>query len=68
MCETLRCFVKMDFNGVHTAQALFIHRGTLLYRLGRIQELTGVQWASWKDKMYLALSVLLLEEDLFTPV
>ena len=68
LCETLRCFVKMDFNGVHTAQALFIHRGTLLYRLGRIQELTGVQWASWKDKMYLALSVLLLEEDLFTPV
>ncbi len=68
LCETLRCFVKMDFNGVHTAQALFIHRGTLLYRLGRIQELTGVQWASWKDKMYLALSVLLLEADSVTPV
>ena len=52
--KTLICFVKNDFNMVHAADKLFIHRGTLIYRLNKIRELTKVSWDGWKDKMYLA--------------
>lgn len=60
--QTLVAFIRQDFNMVQTAKELFIHRGTLIYRLNRIRELTGVSWEGWQEKMYLALSVMLLEE------
>lgn len=59
--ETLVCYIRFDFNMVQAANALFIHRGTLIYRLNKIQELTGIKWDSWKEKMYLAWSVMLFE-------
>lgn len=61
--KTLICFVKNDFNMVHAADKLFIHRGTLIYRLNKIRELTKVSWDGWKDKMYLAVSVMLMETE-----
>lgn len=62
--ETLVEYVKADFNMVQTAKRLFIHRGTLIYRLNKIQDLTGVKWDNWKEKMYLAWSVMLREESI----
>lgn len=59
--ETLICFVKSDFHIVETARRLFVHRGTLIYRLNRIRELTGVRWDNWKEKLYLSWSVQMLE-------
>jgi len=35
--ETTTAYVKNHFNAVKTANALFIHRSTFLYRLERIQ-------------------------------
>ena len=55
--------MKNDFNMVHAADKLFIHRGTLIYRLNKIRELTKVSWDGWKDKMYLAVSVMLMETE-----
>lgn len=62
--ETLVCYVKSGFNMVQTAKKLFIHRGTLIYRLNQIQEITEIKWEGWKDKMYLAWSVFLMDQDM----
>lgn len=38
---TLRCYLFNNCNLVKTAQALFIHRNTLVYRINAIEELLG---------------------------
>ncbi|MCI8993357.1 MAG: hypothetical protein HFG80_11665 [Eubacterium sp.] len=62
--ETFIEYIKSDFNMVQAAKRLFIHRGTLIYRLNKIQELTGARWGNWKEKMYLAWSVMLREDGI----
>ncbi|WP_067696964.1 PucR family transcriptional regulator [Nocardia jejuensis] len=41
LLETLDSFIDNEFNHSAAAQALFIHRNTVTYRLSRIAELTG---------------------------
>ncbi|MFD6220077.1 PucR family transcriptional regulator [Nocardia asteroides] len=41
LLETLDVFIDSEFNHNAAAQALFIHRNTVTYRLARIAELTG---------------------------
>jgi len=41
LLETLDAFIDSQFNHNVSAQALFIHRNTVTYRLSRIAELTG---------------------------
>ncbi len=41
LLETLDAFIDSEFNHNVSAQALFIHRNTVTYRLSRIAELTG---------------------------
>ncbi|MEB3103845.1 helix-turn-helix domain-containing protein [Ferviditalea candida] len=40
--HTLRVFLSLNKNAKRTAEALFIHRSTLMYRLEKISELLGV--------------------------
>ena len=40
--ETTRQYVKNRFNAVKTANALFIHRSTFLYRLERMKSQFGL--------------------------
>ena len=44
--RTLRCFLRHQSSYVDTAQELFIHKNTLLYRLSKIQTLTGIDFSS----------------------
>lgn len=44
--KTLHCFVQHLGSYAETAQALFIHKNTLLYRLSKIQSLTGIDYTS----------------------
>lgn len=54
--ETLRIFLRNDQSYVESANSLHIHRSTLLYRLTRIQDLTGVDLNDADARLYLQVS------------
>ncbi len=55
LIETLECFFKCNGNLSETARTMHLHRNSLLYRLGRIEELLG----SSLDDPELRLSLLI---------
>ena len=59
LAETLRVFLRCRCSYAETAQALFIHRSTLLYRLGRVRELTGADPEDADTRLHLELSFLM---------
>lgn len=60
LVNTLRVYLDSDCSAARTAEALFIHRNGLQYRLERIATLTGCNLASVEDRahLWLALSAL----------
>ena len=60
-CFTLLTYLKNHMNKVQTAKDLYIHRSTFLYRLERIQRLTGLDFEKSYKPWYLLLSFDLLE-------
>ncbi len=42
LCQTASEFIRNNLNISETAQILFLHRNTLVYRLGKIEKLTGL--------------------------
>ena len=59
--STLVCYLS---NGMHignTADQLFVHRNTLIKRLGRIEELLGRNLQDVEDRQYLYFCVNLIE-------
>lgn len=62
--HTLKVYIENGKNAVQTARKLSIHRGTLIYRLEKITELTGIDLDSWQELMYLSLSYLLADHDI----
>ena len=63
LSETLREFLRRGCGYVATAEALHIHRSTLLYRLERISDLTGIDLKDDRTRLHLQLSYLLDECD-----
>lgn len=60
--ETAEQYIKNHFNAVKTANALFIHRSTFLYRLERMKEQFGLDLDGDGDSlMHLLLSLKLLD-------
>lgn len=59
--KTLSCFVNHLGSYSETAQSLFIHKNTLLYRLSKIQSLTGIDYTSPADILSAALSLTIKE-------
>ena len=59
LLKTLRVYMQQSMNQIHTANALFIHRNTLKYRLARIEELTDIDLSDADEKLYLSLSLRL---------
>ncbi len=59
LAETLRVFLRCTCGFSETAKALYVHRSTLLYRLGRIGELTGVDLKDPDTRLHLQLSYLM---------
>jgi hypothetical protein len=59
LARTLRTLVRCGFDRARTSAALHVHRNTLAYRIGRIEELTGLDLSSPRDvaRAYLALGV-----------
>ena len=59
LLPTLNEFLKNDRNLQRTSEALNIHRSTLKYRLGRIEDLTGLNMTDPGEEAYLRLSLWL---------
>ncbi|WP_212521503.1 PucR family transcriptional regulator [Actinospica acidithermotolerans] len=57
LADTLRCLAAHDFNTAAAAAALPVHRNTLLYRVGRIEKLTGLNLAEQRDRTLVLLAV-----------
>ena len=51
LMETVKEFLNNDLNISETARAMFLHRNTLLYRIEKIQALTGLDIRKFKDAL-----------------
>jgi hypothetical protein len=56
--ETLETFFAQQLNVSETARQLFLHRNTLLYRLDKLTEQTGLDPRRFDDAVLLQLSLL----------
>lgn len=65
--ETLRAWLRCERNIPETAQKLIIHRTTLVYRLKKIAALTGLDLDDPQRRLYLLLSLQLLELHRLVP-
>lgn len=65
LVQTVGAYFEHHGNISQTAEALYIHRNTLLYRLERIQELTGqsLDEADMRLALHLALKLLQLQPE-----
>ena len=60
---TLKVYLRNNMNAVKTAKELFIHRSTMVYRLERIEELTGIDYKDPYKILHLLISLELLLKD-----
>ena len=63
LLKTLHTYLCNNLNAVKTAKDLFIHRSTMVYRLERISELTGIDFKDHRKILYLLMSVELLLKE-----
>lgn len=59
--KTLRTFLDLNLNTVQTAKKLYISRGTMIYRLRRIAELSGLSLTRPDTRLYVELSYRIRE-------
>ncbi len=59
LVETLECYLDCGCDARKASAQLFVHRGTLYYRLHRIEALTGADLTSGEDRLALHLSLRL---------
>lgn len=57
--STLESFFELDCNVSETAKRLYIHRNTLLYRLDKIKQETGLDVRSFGDAVLVKITLLL---------
>jgi hypothetical protein len=60
--HTLSVFLKNDLHSVRAAKELFVARSTFIYRIERIQAITGIDFGKLGDRWYLLLSLELIEQ------
>jgi PucR-like helix-turn-helix protein len=57
LAATLRCLAVSGFDSTAAAAALPVHRNTLLYRVARIEKLTGLSLKDQRDRTLVLLAV-----------
>ncbi len=62
LLRTLRVYFLSGANASETADRLFLHRNSLLYRLERIQALTGLNLKEPEARLALQLGLLAMEK------
>jgi len=60
--KTLRVFYDNHGHIGETAKGLYIHRNTVLYRLNRIEQLTGLQVRSSADSLRIRIALMIKDE------
>ena len=63
MINTIRVFFDSNLHIAETARRLYIHRNTLIYRLDKIQSITGLDLRNFKDAI--KMSIYLVLNDFF---
>lgn len=63
-CRTLYCYICCGMNAMKSARELYIHRTTMVYRLNRIRELTGLDLEDARELLYIHLSIVLLWDEM----
>jgi hypothetical protein len=58
LAVTLRCLAASGFDNTVAAVALPVHRNTLLYRIARIEKLTGLSLKDQRDRTLVLLAVM----------
>lgn len=61
--ETLKVYLKNNQNAVQTAKELFIHRGTILYRIKRICEIAQTDLTDPDELLHLYLSMRMMRQQ-----
>jgi purine catabolism regulator len=61
LIRTLKVYLAAGANASEAADRLFLHRNSLLYRLARIGELTGLDLKDPRARLALQLGLLSLE-------
>lgn len=61
LMNTLKCYLGCMENATHTAEKLFVHRTTLIHRIKKIQQLTGIDWEREDTRLHLVLSFYLMD-------
>ena len=59
LLHTLAAFVRHRYNATAASEALYVARSTLLNRLDRIYELTGIDLGDFEERVYLEMSLLM---------
>lgn len=68
LMETLFCYLLVSGTTKRAAELLSLHKNTLLYRMGRIREILGMNLLSGEDQFALQLSFrVLMYMGLFAP-
>lgn len=62
LVKTLDAYLRHGGNSTRTADALFIHRNSLRYRLARIQALTGLDHDDPDTRLALQIGLLMVEK------
>lgn len=60
LVRTLRTYLELECNASASADALFLHRSGLLYRLRRIEALLGLRLDEFEHRVALELALLAL--------
>ena len=62
LVRTLRVYFAAGANASEAADRLFLHRNSMLYRLARIEKLTGLDLKDSRAKLALQLGLLSIDE------
>ena len=63
LLNTLRVYLDNDCNAQKCGRLLFLHRNSLVYRVRRIQEISGCNLNDPQERAYLRLSFLLYDQE-----
>lgn len=59
--ETLKCYITNLCSTSETINILHIHRNSLLYRINKIEELTGISLDDYHTRLHLMISFYMME-------
>jgi len=62
LMRTLRVYFAVSANASEAADRLFLHRNSMLYRLARIEKLTGLDLKNPRARLALQLGLLFVGE------